>query len=433
MTELRDPQPLSRVELVVLGRLTAAKGATETEIVKSLREIGMPLVEPALTDSVTAALASLGSRALVAGPPVPRQPAPESDSKSKRRKSPPKAKKPPVARFKLTESGRLALTDALGLAAAPTWKDMCGRIVPALALGERPGSEAAAAALRSADAMTATLLRRDRSFGEVANVAELCDRIIARALGMPPGPVTPAGIRAHALTMHCGVSSKPDIEAIAAKFVPEPRGTKAIKGAKSGNRMTPDAVLNAVGKDLAETHFGLEKAKATTAAAAKKAITQSLQRRWLSQQDESDDAQRPSTLRSSPVQQPPRMTAEVAPGVLLSSALDGAETLLIAVRRAIRMVGSDGRYGEDNVFVSALWQQVARDQRLSELSLDGFKRWLVTANRNQQLALARADMVDDMDARLVEASEIKHLGATFHFVLDRRDSSSAPWQVHYGR
>jgi hypothetical protein len=31
---------------------------------------------------------------------------------------------------------------------------------------------------------------------------------------------------------------------------------------------------------------------------------------------------------------------------------------------------------------------------LPELSLDGFKRWLVIANRNQQLALARADMVE---------------------------------------
>jgi hypothetical protein len=111
---------------------------------------------------------------------------------------------------------------------------------------------------------------------------------------------------------------------------------------------------------------------------------------------------------------------------------DPAETLLTAVREAIPMVGSDGRYGKENVFVSALWQQVACDARLSELSLDGFKRWLVTANRNQQLALARADMVDDMDAGLVESSEIEDLGATFHFVLDRRDSPSAPWQVQHG-
>lgn len=54
-------------------------------------------------------------------------------------------------------------------------------------------------------------------------------------------------------------------------------------------------------------------------------------------------------------------------------------------------------------------------------------------NRNQLLALARADIVDDMDARLVVDSEIEDLGATFHFVLDRQDSPSAPEQVHYAR
>ena len=186
-----------------------------------------------------------------------------------------------------------------------------------------------------------------------------------------------------------------------------------------------------LGQQLADHQLGIESTvRATTKARVKAVMLRSLQRRWVGQQDESDDAQRPSALRSSPVQ-PPRTLAEGAEGALAPGG-DPAETLLTAVREAIPMVGSDGRYGKENVFVSALWQQVACDARLSELSLDGFKRWLVTANRNQQLALARADMVDDMDAGLVESSEIEDLGATFHFVLDRRDSSSAPWQVHHG-
>jgi len=94
--------------------------------------------------------------------------------------------------------------------------------------------------------------------------------------------------------------------------------------------------------------------------------------------------------------------------------------LLAVVRETIPRIGSKGRYGKENVFVSALWQQLARDQRLTDLSLDDFKRWLIDANREQQLALARADLVDDMDPRLVEDSEIEDLGARFHFVVDRR-------------
>jgi hypothetical protein len=442
MTELRDPPPLSRVEQVVLARLSVAKGATETEITHALGEIGMTLSDPALAESATAALASLRARGLAAGPPEPAAAKPrKTATKPRRTKSSPKPKKsPPPPRFRLTENGRVVLGQAFELVAAPTWKDMCNRIVPALALGEAPGSEAATLALASAEAMIATLLRRDRALGEVATVGELCDRIIARALGMPPGPVTSAGIRAHALAMHCGVSGKAEFEAIAGRFpaTKAPRKTKGTKGAKSGKgvkRATPDAALVSLGEELADNQLGIEnKPRATTKAGAKAAILRSLQRRWMSQQDESDEAQGPSTLRSAPVQ-PPRAVAEVAQGALTPSTSPGAgaaETLLTAVREAIPMVGSDGRYGKENVFVSALWQQVACDARLSELSLDGFKRWLVAANRNQQLALARADMVDDMDARLVEDSEIEDLGATFHFVLDRRDSPSGPWQVHHG-
>ncbi|HEY0482021.1 MAG TPA: hypothetical protein VGD37_31095, partial [Kofleriaceae bacterium] len=422
----------------------------EIEIVEALSEIGMPLLEPALAECATAALASLRARGLAAGPPEPAAAKPRKTKPREtkpRKPSPAKAKKSSPPRFRLTENGRVALGQAFELTAAPTWKDMCNRIVPALALGEPPGSEAATRALASAEAMIATLLRRDRTLGEVATVAELCDRIIARALGMPPGPVTPAWIRAYALAMHCGVSSKAELEEIAGRFPAtraprKPKGTKGTKSEKGAKRATPEAALTSLGEQLADHQLGVESnVQATTEAAskaakaaAKAALLRSLQRRWVSQQDESDDAQRPSTLRSS-AGQPPRTAAEVAQGALIPSAApdaDAAETLLTAVREAIPMVGSDGRYGKENVFVSALWQQVACDARLSELSLDRFKSWLVTANRNQQLALARADMVDDMDARLVEASEIEDLGATFHFVLDRRDSPPAPWQVHHG-
>jgi hypothetical protein len=434
MTELHDPRPLSRAEQVVLVRLSAAKGATETEIVKALREIGMPLSAPALAECATAALASLRARGLTAGPPEPAAAKPRKSKRS------PTAKRSSPLRFRLTDNGRVALGQAFELADTPTWKDMCNRIVPALALGELPGSEAAMRALASAEAMTATLLRRDRGLGEVATIGELCDRIIARKLGMPPGPVTPAGIRAYALAMHCGVSSKVEFEAIAGRFPAtkasrNAKGTGDAKSGKGAKRATPETALRLLGEQLAHNQLGGEsKVRATGKAGAKAAILHSLQRRWVSQQDESDDAQQHPTLRLSPIQ-PPRPVAEVVHGALTPSAAPNADatvTLLTAVREAIPMVGSDGRYGKENVFVSALWQQVACDARLSELSLDGFKRWLVTANRNQQLALARADMVDDMDAGLVEASEIEDLGATFHFVLDRRDSPSGPWQVRHG-
>lgn len=420
MTELHDERHLSRVELIVLARLSSANGATESDITKSLRTIGMPLADAALADCVTATLASLGSQALCAPPEPARAPAPRPEGKPRKTTRPPRAQ-----RFTLTESGRHALRTAFGLKTTPSWKDMCSRIVPALALGVPPGSAAAGTALGSAEAIIATLLRRDHALGEIATVAQLCDRIIARALGMPPGPVTPASIRAYSLAMHCGVGSKAELEDIAARFAPARTASRASSA-------RAERELKALATRLADEQLCVEsKAKAT----AKAALVQSLQRRWVSQQDEADepdDAQRSFTLRSAPPQPPRAAAIGPVPGSQPPRANpEGAEALLVAVRKAIPMVGSDGRYGKENVFVSALWRQVARVQPTPELSLDGFKRWLVTANRNQLLALARADLIDDMDAGLVADSEIEDLGATFHFVLDRRDSPST--QVQHAR
>ena len=98
--------------------------------------------------------------------------------------------------------------------------------------------------------------------------------------------------------------------------------------------------------------------------------------------------------------------------------------LLTLVREAIPRIGSDGRFGPEKVFVSAIWHRIESDSRLPDLSLERFKRWLVTANRDQLLDLARADLVGAMDANLVAESEIRDLGSTFHFVVDRRATGS---------
>ncbi|HEU4727818.1 MAG TPA: hypothetical protein VFT22_08020, partial [Kofleriaceae bacterium] len=107
-----------------------------------------------------------------------------------------------------------------------------------------------------------------------------------------------------------------------------------------------------------------------------------------------------------------------------------ADTLLTLVREAIPRIGSDGRFGAEKVFVSAIWQRIERDGRLPDLSFERFKRWLVTANRDQLLDLARADLVGAMDPKLVADSEIEHLGTTFHFVVDRRATQTAGRGLH---
>jgi hypothetical protein len=92
--------------------------------------------------------------------------------------------------------------------------------------------------------------------------------------------------------------------------------------------------------------------------------------------------------------------------------------LLEAVQQAILRIGPSGRFGPYKVFVSEIWRSMQDDPRAKGLSLDQFKRWLLIANRDSDLTLARADLVGAMNPKLVADSEITDRGATFHFVID---------------
>jgi hypothetical protein len=106
------------------------------------------------------------------------------------------------------------------------------------------------------------------------------------------------------------------------------------------------------------------------------------------------------------------------------------DQLLMLVRDALPHIGSDGRFGTEKVFVSALWRTISSRTPQPQLSLEHFKSWLVNANRQRLLDLAPADLVGAMDARLVAESKIEHRGATFHFVIDHRPMHDAIGDAH---
>ncbi|WNG42713.1 hypothetical protein F0U60_00345 [Archangium minus] len=107
----------------------------------------------------------------------------------------------------------------------------------------------------------------------------------------------------------------------------------------------------------------------------------------------------------------PRSTASEPPAPAPRSTEDGlpafAERVLDAARGA-----TTGRFGDDRVFISHVWRAL-RSEGLDEQS---FKNRLVEANQKRLLSLSRADMVELMDPADVAASEISHLGSTFHFI-----------------
>ena len=89
---------------------------------------------------------------------------------------------------------------------------------------------------------------------------------------------------------------------------------------------------------------------------------------------------------------------------------------LPTVLSAVKSMPSSGRFGPGDVFISAVYDKVGKK---IGMTMDQFKRWLVIQNRKQNLSLHRADMVDAMDQRKVDRSEINDLGAQFHFIDDR--------------
>ncbi|AGC43051.1 hypothetical protein MYSTI_01719 [Myxococcus stipitatus DSM 14675] len=88
--------------------------------------------------------------------------------------------------------------------------------------------------------------------------------------------------------------------------------------------------------------------------------------------------------------------------------VDFAERVL-SVARAL----PTGRFGRDKVFISHVWKALQPEWS----SREAFDAALLEANRTQKLSLTRADLVSAMNPTDVAESEVRSLGASFHFVV----------------
>lgn len=131
------------------------------------------------------------------------------------------------------------------------------------------------------------------------------------------------------------------------------------------------------------------------------------------------------TTESKPAKRPARATRG---SKTRESQVSGEDRLasrrLSIVREAVTSAPRRARYGKTDVFIYPVWKKV-KDE--IEMTLPEFKSWLVDRNREQKLSLARADLVDAMDPRLVEESEISDLGASFHFIIDEKAREREHW------
>jgi len=216
------------------------------------------------------------------------------------------------------------------------------------------GVEPGDRALASGEALIATVLARRLGIEDVgATINAVIDAAVSDRLGLPRGKLDLKRIRAHVLAqLGAGAGKEPD--QLARRLA-----AASVRAPKPGADAVRDALV----------------------------------RRWLAG---SADGEAPAP--------PPR--ADVA----LPAFATAVRAAAVTAARA-----DSGRLGH-KVFISAVWRHLHGDPRFAAMPIDRFKQLLVDANREGLLTLTRADLVTAMDPGEVAASEIRHLGATFHFV-----------------
>lgn len=75
-----------------------------------------------------------------------------------------------------------------------------------------------------------------------------------------------------------------------------------------------------------------------------------------------------------------------------------------------------GKFGDNKVFISHVWQQMELDGTTSGMDLKQFKHHLALANNKGLISLSRADLAYAMDQHAVSASETSYLNSIFHFI-----------------
>lgn len=405
MPQSRDESP-SRPELVVLACLSQKKPPTDAELGEAIQQLALPSESAeAARRRATELLAGLVRRAWVT-----------SDDESSRQR------KTQTAR-KLTDSGKRVLRTSLQLSRTPTWSQVRDKHLPALALGVAPGSEQGKK-VSTESALTAAVLGAQYGVVDAFTPMAVCDALIADLLGMPRGKLTLDRIRAHVLLRRIDRSARdipspdgkagyaPKLAAWIACTTVGASGTQR-KMSRTLARRWVCGELHPPGTDAAGPVTGKAAPSTPTSAQLPPSAGPTLQAndgRTPVPGPESPPRTRPVAAQPEPVRPGPPPPAP-------------AQNLLQVVRDAIPRIGAEGRFGE-KIYVSAIWRTIERDHKAGGLSLDHFKNWLVRANRDGWLVLARADLIGAMDAKQINESEINDRGATFHFVLDQRNGAA---------
>lgn len=264
--------------------------------------------------------------------------------------------------FTVTDAGRQAALRFLGIAEFPpriNWNAVVGNHLFPKAAGL---SSAAAAKLDDGDKLAALVLKRkyDLPQGAGGRIKPVLQALVCKELGFPE-ETSLDGLLCTVLSRLLGSS-----------------------------RLTAEKLVKQV--PLFET--GLSALRADD-------VRRLLVKEWLAKDAAHD---RPASAAN-------HATAEAPVSEEFDLEAFAATVLALAAERP-----PQERFHDDKAFIAPLWRASQREASFPRLTLDEFKQRLVEANARGLLHLSRADLVQEMDATLVETSEIRYLNAAFHFV-----------------
>lgn len=268
----------------------------------------------------------------------------------------------------------------VGQHTARQWENWTDRLLPALALGIRLDDGNAMRRLAIADGWASAIAGRILGLwhaGPPPTLNQLGDALVWRDLELPgKAEECPRTLRAHFLKRHIATANG-----------------------------TPAQLVRQI---AARTVKAPNVAPATLRAA--------LVGHWLAGNELRDAAA--SVARATEADPATSMAANATPAARPGEdATERVTPSLVEAARGAAQDAHEGVFGDRKVFISSVWHVLRERPAWSRLALDDFKQQLVVAHRNQQLVLARADLVAAMDPALVAASETRTDGATFHFIV----------------
>ncbi len=299
-----------------------------------------------------------------------------------------------------TSRGLEGLRRALGVRDLPArWTEIWRALLPALALG-LPGEQWSEVA--SADGLRARLIRQEHrlSLPELPTLQQAVDAQIWQALGLPElGPLTLSKLRRAVLERTLGKSLR----------------AKSIDAAEAGRWLT-SAAIGTTTRDIAASQRALVGrwllAVETPVATDGHKAPPSREHATAPPAGEAKPIRevKPPTVEPAPTRdpKPTRETKSASDPLPLDRWAEQVQTLADVTRA--------GRFGDDRVFIAAVWRAAQAGPAVLHGPLSAFKTRLIEANRAGLLRLHRADLVGSMGDELVGESETRHLNATFHFV-----------------